>query len=100
MYAIHRSEKLVKGIERISHEKQTEEKLQKMYFLQSLYKLKRNTNLFGCYVFMKPYALAWVAGLSFGAYKLYKKLGIYEKFLKPNTQNLAADELDSSLQHS
>lgn len=88
----------IEQVDCISYEAQTQEKIVQMHFdfFKSWRKCKRDTNLFGCYVFMKPYALAWATVMTFGAYKLYKKLGIYEKFLKPNTHGLEEDALDKA----
>ncbi len=101
VYVLHTCSKFLKKKRSVSHEEQTEEKQDAMHFgfLKSLRGFKRDTKIkrLGCYVFMKPYALACAAGLTFGAYKLYEKLEIYEKFLKPNTHGLKEDELDSSL---
>jgi len=98
-YVLHICSKFLREIRSVTHEEQTEEKKSNMRFdfFRSLRGFKRDTKLLGCYVFMKPYALACAAGLAFGAYKLYEKLEIYEKFLKPNTHGLKEDELDSSL---
>ncbi len=98
-YVLHTCSKFLKKIRSVSYEEQTNAKQDAMRFgfLKSLRGFKRDTKLLGCYIFMNPYALACAAGLTFGAYKLYEKLEIYEKFLKPNTHGLKEDELDSSL---
>jgi hypothetical protein len=95
IYRVHHSENILEKLDEITHEAQTAEKVEKMRFFTSLYSFKRDTKLAGCYLFMKPYAIAWAAGVMFGTYKLFKKLGIYERFLKPNTHGLKEDALDS-----
>lgn len=99
-YVLHTCSKYLEKIKLVTHEEQTGEKQNNMHFdfFRSLRGFKRDTKLLGCYVFMKPYALVCAAGLTFGAYKLYEKLEIYEKFLKPNTHGLEADELDTPAQ--
>ncbi|TET33949.1 hypothetical protein E3J61_03450 [Candidatus Dependentiae bacterium] len=99
VFVLHTCSKFLEKIKFVTYEEQTNAKQDAMRFgfLKSLRGFKRDTKLLGCYVFMKPYALACAAGLTFGAYKLYEKLEIYEKFLKPNTHGLKEDELDSSL---
>ena len=83
----------------VDHEDQTTKKVAQMRFFKFLYKFKRTYKLerLGLYPFMKPYALAWAAGLTFAVYKLFKKLGIYETYLKPNTHDLQKDELDNKM---
>lgn len=95
MFVLNSSSKFAEKSTKMEHEDQTQEKQKSMRSFQSLYRFKRDTNLCGCYIFMKPYRIACVAGITFGAYKLFQKLRIAERFLKPNTHGLEADELDA-----
>ncbi len=99
-YVVHACSKFLGEIRSVTHEEQTSEKQANMRFafLKSLRGFKRDTKLLGCYVFMKPYAFVCAAGLAVGTYKLYEKLDIYEKFLKPNAHGLKEDELDTPAQ--
>jgi len=97
IYKIHHAAKFLEKTKEIDYSQQTDEELNKIHLLKDWYRFKRTYTLFGCYPCMKPYALVWATGLGIGAYKLYKKLGIYEHFIKPDTGNLQEDELDREL---